>query len=133
MSTSATVSFYLTWVTNPATTPPVSVTGPSPTRAGQVAKGGSFNAYAGGRIRVITTPVDMRTYPVTLQMLTDPQLLLLQQWRGLPLLLRDPVGRRVWGSYLDVQWTDIGKSSATSMWHDATFTFTELVGYAEGV
>jgi hypothetical protein len=126
--TAVTVTFGLTWLTNPITR--VSVTAPNPVRAGNASRGGSFRVYAGGRIRVITTPTDIRTYPVVMQSLSDASLLLLDSWRGQVVLLRDASGWRKFGSFLDMKWNDAPGPSG--MIHDVSLTFQEI-SYSEAV
>jgi len=116
------VSFGLTWLTNPLTG--VSVVGPNPVRGGAAALGGGIRAYAGGRMRVITTPSDVRTYTVVFQSLDDTGLQLLDTWRGGVLLLRDAMGWRKWVSMLDVTWLDYPSNGG--MGHDVTVPFQEI-------
>lgn len=130
MSTTVTVAFAYTWLTNPDTNQ--SVVAPNAKRGGQSVLGGSFSAYAGGRIRLVATSSDMRTTPVTLQMLSDTDFATVEAWRGELLLLRDASGWRKWGSYIDVQHADVGFSPSGTLLHDATFTFSEVT-FSEGV
>lgn len=126
--TSCVVTINYTWLTNLAG---VSVTAPNPVRGGDALKGGAFRTYAGGRVRVITTPGDTRTYPVVMQGVDDGDLLLLDTWRGQVLLLRDAMGWRKWGSFLEIKWVDV--PGGGGMVHDVTVTFQELSGYSEAV
>jgi hypothetical protein len=130
MSVTVQVKFAYTWLTNPAD-PTNPITAPNPVRSGQVTLGGRFATYAGGRIRVITTPDDTRNTKVVLQDLDDDDLNRLDSWRGTVLLLRDAAGWRKWGSFLDLTWTDVGHAADGTMTHDATFMFTEVT-YIEG-
>jgi len=127
--TSVSVSFGLTWLTNPVTG--VSVTAANPVRSGEAAKGGAFRIYAGGRVRVITSPGDIRTFPLVMQNLNDANLLLLDSWRGQVLLLRDASGWRKWISFLDIKWSDLPGSGG--MVHDVSLVAQELTGYSEAV
>ena len=127
--TSCTVVISYTWLTNFTTG--VSVTAPNPVRAGDALKGGAFRTYAGGRVRVITTPGDTRTYALVMQSLSDPDLLLLDTWRGQVLLLRDAMGWRKWGSFLEMKWNDV--PGGGGMVHDVSLTFQELSGFSEAV
>lgn len=130
MSTTVTVAFSYTWVTNPRTG--MSVVAPNAKRAGQSVLGGNFSAYAGGRIRLVATSADMRTTPVTLQALSDTDFATVEAWRGELVLLRDASGWRKWGSYIDVQHADLGFAPNGTLLHDVTFTLTEVY-YAESV
>lgn len=126
--TTALITFGFTWLTNPTSN--TSVVAANPVRAGAAQLDGQFRTYAGGRVRVITTPGDARTYQVVMQSLTDANLLLLDSWRGQVILLRDASGWRKWGSYLDLKWVDA--PGPGGMIHDATLTFTEVT-YLEAV
>jgi hypothetical protein len=126
--TSATVTFGLTWLTNAVTA--VSVTAANPVRAGSAVLGGGFRSYAGGRIRVITTSDDTRTYPIVMQSLSDSDLLLLDSWRGHVVLLRDAMGWRKWGSYVAMSWNDV--PGGDGMIHDVSLTFQEI-SFSEAV
>lgn len=127
--TAVRVTFAYTWITHPASGS--SVSGPNPVRSGNAALAGSFRTYAGGRTRVITTPGDTRTTPgIVLQGLHDVDLSLLDAWRGQLVLLRDAMGWRKWGSYLDLKWNDV--PGPAGMIHDATLVFQEIT-YAEAV
>jgi len=126
--TAVDVSFRFTWLTNPLTHQ--SVVGPNPVRGGEASLGGTIRPYAGGRLRVITTSSDVRTYTVVFQSLDDAGLLLMDGWRGQVLLLRDAMGWRKWVSMLDIQWADY--PSAGGMGHDVTVPFQEVT-YDESV
>jgi hypothetical protein len=126
--TTVTLTIGLTWLTNPLTG--VSVTAANPVRAGEASRNGSIRFYAGGRARVITTPGDVRTYPIVMQNLTDASLILLDGWRGQVVLLRDAPGWRKWGTFLDIKWNDV--PGGGGMVHDVTLTFSEL-DYSEAV
>jgi hypothetical protein len=122
------VVFPNLWITDVATL--VSVNVATPTRIASADLSGSVHFYAGGRRRVITTPGDTVTYPLTLQWVSDPDTLQLMAWRGRVLLMRDTLGRRVFGTYLQVDQSDVSRGA--EFWHDVTITFTEL-DYDEGV
>lgn len=107
-------------VTNPA----VTVTAHSPERENVAALDGDVRYYAGGRARVVTSPKDVRTYPLTLQWLTAADVDLLMAWRGRVVLLRDGLGRRVFGTFLSVATADrylVGGWASV-----VTLTFTEV-------
>lgn len=127
MST-VTLAFADAWLTDVATS--VSVTGSFPTRPSTEVLAGSVRFYAGGRRRVITTASLTRTYPVTLQWLNDADAVQVAAWKGRLLLLRDTAGRRVFGTYLQVDFVDTYQAAGTR--HAATFAFTEI-SYLEAV
>ena len=121
MST-VTLTFADAWLTDVATS--VSVHGWFPARTSTEVVTGSVRFYAGGRKRVITTPNKTRTYPVTLQWLNDVDAAQVAAWKGRVLLLRDTGGRRVFGTYLQVDFTDTYQFDGTR--HAATFVFSEI-------
>ena len=111
---------FLCDVTNPA----VTVHAHSPERDRSADLDGEVRYYAGGRARVITSAKDARTYPLTLQWLTVTDVDLLTSWRGRVLLLRDGLGRRVFGTFLAVATSD---RYIVGGWRSvAQLTFTEL-------
>jgi len=111
---------WLCDVTNPA----VTVHAHSPEREQAANLDGDVRYYAGGRARVITSARDARTYPLTLTQLTVADVDLLTSWRGRVLLLRDGLGRRVFGTFLSVATAD---RYLVGGWRSvATLTFTEL-------
>lgn len=117
---------WLTDVTNPA----VSINAHSPERAAQATLDGEVRYYAGGRARSITSARDARTYPLTLTGLSVEDVDLLTSWRGRVLLLRDGLGRRVFGTF---HGRDISDRYVVGGWRStATLTFTELT-YDESV
>ena len=110
--------------------PGVTVHAHSPERERTADLDGDVRYYAGGRARVITSPRDARTYPLTLQWLTTADVDLLTSWRGRVVLLRDGLGRRVFGSFFSVSTVD---RYLVGGWRSvATLTFTEVT-YSEAV
>jgi len=126
--TTIVVAFQDAWLTDVATS--VSVTGSFPERQSTDALDGGVRVYAGGRRRSITTPSRTRTYPVVLQWLDDTDAAQVAAWAGRVLLLRDTGGRRVFGTFFQVDFTDTYQTAGTR--HEATFTFTEI-DYSEAV
>lgn len=55
--------------------------------------------YAGGRVRAITRPGVKATVGVSVKLADRSTVTVLEGWIGLPVLLRDPRGRRWWGVY----------------------------------
>lgn len=127
--TSVVVAFPNLWFTDVAD-PTVSVTVASSLRSSSAALNGRVGLYAGGRRRTITTPADSVTYPVTLQWVSDADTHQLVAWRGRLLLMRDTLGRRVFGTYFRVDQVDVSKGA--EFWHNVTLTFEEL-DYDESV
>jgi hypothetical protein len=97
--TTVTLAFVDAWLTL-ASDPTLSVHASYPDRGHHAETAGEFRPYAGGRIRVITSARKMATFPLTMQLLSDADVALLESWQGQVVLLRDGEGRRVWGSYL---------------------------------
>ncbi len=52
--------------------------------------------YAGGRTRVITRPGVKKAINANFELANRADMLILEDWIGLPVLYRDPVGRRLW-------------------------------------
>lgn len=103
MATYATITAAVTVITEPISN--VSVVGGTkkgnPTKF-QAAKSGTFRVYSGNRVRMVTSATDLVVLPqVTMEALSDAQVLNLFNWRGLIVLFRDMNGTRVWGSYLN--------------------------------
>jgi hypothetical protein len=126
--TTATLTITNIWITDVASS--VSVVAASPTRDLTAALSGSIRFYAGGRARVITTPADLVTYPLALQLVSDTDAALLIAWRGQVLLLRDALGRRVFGTYLQVDLSDV--TQGAEFWHNVSLSFTQI-DYDESV
>lgn len=117
---------YLTDIADPT----VSVHASSPERALAAQRDGEVRSYAGGRRRVITNARTAATFPLTLQWLTTADVDQLMAWRGRLLLLRDGLGRRIFGTYLSL---DVQDRYLVGGWRSVTtLTFTQ-VDYSEGV
>lgn len=63
---------------------------------------GEVRAY-GGRRRILLGDDDGRSITRQLRNLTLEQLTTLRTWRGLPVLFRDPHGRKVYGAFFAVE------------------------------
>lgn len=63
-------------------------------------------AYAGGRRRVVTTADRPVKWDVTLTWVSQADLAWLTARMGQVVLMRDPTGRAVWGTFLGLQVTD---------------------------
>lgn len=92
----------------------------------QDAVSGAVRTYAGGRRRSVTRAGTLRTFPITADVLRDRlQLDLLRSWKGRLLLLRDPRGRKVFGTFYDL---DVEENITTDLafvaltLHEVTFS-----------
>lgn len=116
-----TVTFDNIWITDVVSL--VSVVAASPGRDVSAALTGSVRLYAGGRRRIVSTPADEVTYPLTLRWVSDTDTAQLVAWRGRLLLLRDTLGRRVFGTYFQVDQSDVTRGA--EFWHDLSLTFVQ--------
>jgi len=89
-----------TWITDLVTA--TSVRGLKTDRSEQDVLDVLVRGYAGGRLRIISTPSHVRVTPLTLRGVTSTDLETLRGWRGRLLLLRDAQGWRRWGTYAGV-------------------------------
>lgn len=67
---------------------------------------GEVRHYANGVLRAITTPGQVRRLRIDMPYMARPDLAVLQSWAGLPVMVRDPVGRKVFGVVFTVGVTD---------------------------
>jgi len=123
------VVFDDAWIT-PVDDPSVSVHATYPERGRNTARAGEIRQYAGGRTKVITTAARTATFALTLQLLTDADVDLLESWQGRLLLLRDGSGRREVGTILACDVTDYYDADGTL--HNVTLNLT-AVTYDESV
>jgi hypothetical protein len=77
--------------------------------------------YAGGRRRVITRVARRQELPVTLRLVDDASLDVLDGWLGHVLMLRDHLGRLVFGTYKALSVVDHKDGS-----HDVSFSFEDV-------
>lgn len=126
--TTVTLTFDDAWLTL-ASDPTLSVHATYPQRGHHKETAGEFRPY-GARIRVITSARKMATFPLTMQLLSDTEVLLLESWQGQLVLLRDGEGRRVYGSFLagDVE----SFYDAAGTLNNLALVFTELT-YSDAV
>jgi hypothetical protein len=127
--TSITVVFKDAWLTDMTDTS-VSIHASFPDRSKTASTGGAVREYAGGRRRIISNARKAATFPLVLQLLDDADLEQLIAWQDHVVLLRDPVGRRIFGAYSSVDVDDIFCSDGTL--HNVTLTLVE-VDFVEGV
>lgn len=65
---------------------------------------GELRVYAGGRTRIVRRAARLRSVPVSFDVVRDrPLVELVRSWAGRLVLLRDPYGRVVYGTYLRVE------------------------------
>lgn len=78
--------------------------------------------YAGGRIRLVVRAGTVKqTHQVKLKHCDRPAIRQLEAWTGVVLLVRDPTGRRFFGTYLDLKIEERPIGTA-----DVMATFTEI-------
>ena len=127
--TTVTLTFTDAWLTL-AADPTQSVHAAYPDRGHHKETAGEFRPYVGGRIRVITKALKTATFPLTMQLLSDSDVALLELWQGQLVLLRDGAGRRVWGSFLAGDVTELRAAEGTLSNMALVFT---AVTYSEAV
>lgn len=64
---------------------------------------GEVRHYANGVTRAVTTATRTRTVSVELPFLARVDFELLQDWAGQPVMIRDPLGRKVFGVFFSVE------------------------------
>lgn len=57
----------------------------------------SVKAMANGTLRAVTTPETRNQYRVILELIDRTQLAALESWTAIPLMIRDPFGRKLFG------------------------------------
>jgi hypothetical protein len=68
---------------------------------------GAVKTYANGRQRSVTRAGTKQVLALEFEVLNDrPTLELIRAWRGQLVLYRDPRGRKVWGTFYDLQITE---------------------------
>lgn len=89
---------------------------------GEVA--GSVRRYAGGRLRFIRRPGDKDSLNVSLVMVSQTTADSINDWTGKLLMLRDPKGRKLFGTYRNVS---IGeKAGPVDKVRSVSFRFEEV-------
>lgn len=83
---------------------------------------GEVRVYAQGRRRIITRTGSAQVLTATLRQVTDADLSTLEDWRGVLLMLRDHLGRLVWGTFFDMAVTDYADRSG----YDVALTFQQV-------
>lgn len=127
--TTVTLAIADAWLTL-ASDPTQSVHASYPDRGHHKETAGEFRPYAGGRIRVITSARKMATFPLTMQLISDAEVLLLELWQGQVVLLRDDAGLRVFGSFLAGDVVSYPDEAGTL--NDLALVFTALT-YSDAV
>lgn len=90
------------------------------TRSDTTTSTGAARLYANGTVRWVSTVGAPEVYTCTLRALTQAQVDLLQSWIGQTCLIRDRVGRRLWGTFGSVA---VGDYMGQSLLKDASFSF----------
>lgn len=88
---------------------------------------GAVQAFAGGRFRSISIEGLSGAQTFVLRDVTDADIETLKSWIGETVLVRDNRGRRMFGAYYDVSYSD----RMTEGLYDVTLNVTE-VSYQEG-
>lgn len=91
-------------------------------------RSGGVREYANGRFRAVTGPGTARKLTRTAVGLSMDQLDLMDSWEGQTVLFRDVRGRKMWGSYFDLDVADAKDRSG----FDVTFTLQQIT-YSEAV
>ena len=89
---------------------------------------GSVRQYADGTFRSVTTPGVAEAYQCTMRELTLAQTQTIESWLNQVCLIRDRLGRRIWGTISALAVGDYPNSQL----HDVSFVFTG-VSYSEAV
>ena len=123
------VAFAGTWITDVATGESVQCrkTDRSETRQRDV----QVRPYAGGRLRIVSTPKRERSTPLTLRGVSESDLEILWNWAGRLLLLRDGQGWRRWGTYAGVAPTTVHPAPEVPV-YDVSLTWLDS-DYTEAV
>lgn len=91
-------------------------------------KDGETRRLAGGRFRAVGTLGTRRTQTFAIRDLTQADCDLLEMWAGEPVLVRDKYGRRMFGVYWSVDYTD---RADPALYFDVELNVTEVT-YEEG-
>ncbi len=89
---------------------------------------GAVRQYANGNLRLVTTVGVAEVYQTTLRAVSSADVATLDSWFNQIVLMRDRVGRRVWGVFSGRTVGDYPRSDA----HDYTLTVSALT-FVEGV
>lgn len=88
---------------------------------------GEVRRYASGRLRTVVRTGTSQTLPVTLRLVTDPELAVLESWLGRVVLVRDHRGRFMFASYFDMAVDDYEDRSG----YDVKVTFGQVTRSVE--
>lgn len=83
---------------------------------------GSVRAYANGRQRTVASASKPRTVAFTFTLMTATDAATLASWAGQLVLIRDPFGTKMWGTYFQTTRT---QQPAPNV-NDVTLTVTEV-------
>lgn len=92
-------------------------------RSDVVSSTGTVTQYANGVYRNVTTVGQSEAYQCTLRALTAAQVQTLEGWANQLCLVRDRVGRRIWGTFPGIA---TGDYMGGSQLHDVSLTFTSM-------
>lgn len=84
------------------------------------------NRYAGGRFRLVTVPGIAKSYQVTFSYLSRSNINQLRSWAGKLLLLRDSVGRKLYGRFDEPTFREVPIRNQSDIVFSATLTFDEV-------
>lgn len=85
-------------------------------------KTGDVRSYGGGRRRLITRKGRFRSAEVAFDYCDRATVELLEAWTGILLCFRDPMGRKIFGFYLDVTSDEFDGDDGASV----SFSITEV-------
>lgn len=117
----ASVTLSTLWVSD-AANPSQSYALPLSSLKWKTTKTGDVRTYGGGRRRLVTRKGTYRTADISLSFADRTTVRLLESWAGRLLLFRDPMGRKVYGVYLEPQIEEIDGDDGASV----SFTITEV-------
>jgi hypothetical protein len=90
-------------------------------------RSGDVRSRSGGRLQIVTRTERRQTLAVTARAVDETTVQTLDSWAGTKLMLRDHLGRVLFGAYFDLSITDYPDQSG----HDVSFTFQQSSGSAE--
>jgi hypothetical protein len=131
-------------VSNPNTVPrsvvagtagSISGAGQGSTKMDETSMSGSFRQYGNGNTRLIAGSTTSRVQTLAFMALTPAQVATLRALIGHTVCIRDPYGKKMFGSYLDITESVVphsGKPEDDSMLTNVGFTFVQTT-FSEAV
>lgn len=109
--------------------------GASQPKVDETNQSGTFRSYGNGNTRLVLGAAQTRTQPVALIALSPTQVQTLRNLIGHTVCLRDTYGRKMFGSYLDIQVSAIPLSGSviTGTLLQSVALTLQNVTYSEGV